>query len=216
MSARRPLGDASGLTLLELLVALAIAAILVLAQVAPFQRAIESRDRAEAALERTSAARVTLQRLSEEIAGAVPLAGARFSVADRTLDLPASELHFATNAARRLREGPQDTIEQVTYRLEPPGRGDRGGRLIKEQLPSMAAVGTPPAQAVVLEDVAAFHVRVLPAGDNQGWVETWQSDDGGSRDSLPRAVEIELAIADGSANPIPFHVAVSLPLRARS
>jgi general secretion pathway protein J len=215
LSARASLAGSAGFTLLELLVALAIAAILVLAQVAPFQRAIDSRDRAEAALERTSAARVTLQRLSEELAGAVPLAGTRFTVADRTFDLPASELRFATTGARRLREGPQDPIERIAYRLDPPARGERGGRLVKEQIPSVAPAGTPPLEAVVLEDVAAFRVRVLPRS-GQEWIETWQAADGSASESLPQAVEIELALADGSADPIPFHVAVTLPMRRRS
>jgi prepilin-type N-terminal cleavage/methylation domain-containing protein len=203
-----------GFTLLELLVALAIAGILVLAQVAPFQRAIAARDRAEATLERTTAARVTLQRIAEELTSAVAVPGDRFAVADRTFDIPASDLRFATTSARRLRAGPQDPIEQILYRLEPPARGEIGGRLVKEQLPSVAAEGAAPAEAVVLEGVAAFRVRVLP-GVGQPWTETWQGGDGGNREDLPRAVEVELALVEGDEPPVPFHIAVTLPLSGK-
>jgi type II secretion system protein J len=207
----RAVADERGFSLLELLVALAIAAIIILAQVAPFQRAIASRDAAEEALEQTSAARVTLQRIAEELTGAVPLPGERFTVADRTFDLPASELRFATTGARRLRSGPQDPVERIVYRLEPPQRGERTGRLVKQQLASVAAEGSPPAEAVVLGNVAAFRVRVLPVA-GQPWAETWQGGTGGNREDLPRAVEVELALAEGGAEPVPFHIAVTLPL----
>ena len=58
----------AGFTLLELLVSLGIVAILIIAQVAPFRRAIDARDRAESTMQRTGAIRVTLQRIGEELA----------------------------------------------------------------------------------------------------------------------------------------------------
>lgn len=204
----------AGFTLIELLVALAIAAILVLAEVGPFQRAIATRDHAEDALDRTEEARITLQRIGEELTGAVPLKGHSFTVADKTFDFPSSELSFVTSAARRLQHGAQDPFEIVRYRLEPPTRGERGARLIKEQLPSVAADGTPPAQIVVLPNVAAFRVRAVQ-DLNQGWQMTWQGGSSGDTKDLPRAVEVELELVEDnpSIEPTPYRIAVTLPLR---
>jgi len=200
----------AGFTLLELLVSLAIVAILALAQAAPFQRTITSREYAEAEMERSNAARLTLQRLAEELAGAVPLTRERerFTLIDRTFDRPASELSFTTTAARRVRAGPQDPLEVVRYRLEPGPPDAPGGLLIKEQLPSVAAEGVPFTENVILEDVAAFTVRVLPdTGDLQ---TTWQGGQDGIQ--IPRAVELQLALADGTADPPVYRLLVDLPM----
>ena len=205
----------AGFTLLELLVSLGIVAILIIAQVAPFRRAIDARDRAESTMQRTGAIRVTLQRIGEELAGAVPVKGEAFSVSDRSFDRPASELAFATTAARRMRRGAQDPIEQVRYRLEAAPPGERGARLVKEQLPSIAAPGTPPPTSVVLDDVAAFRVRVLPGGAKD-FAETWRGGEGGRTEDLPQAVEIELALEDGANEPTPYRLLVSLPMGPRS
>lgn len=205
-----------GFTLLELLVALAIVAIVIFAQVAPFRRAIESRDRAEAAMARSNAARVTLDRLAEELTGAVALKGRSFAVADVTLDRPASELSFATTAARRMHAGPQDPIEIVSYRLEPPRPGEWGARLVKQQSPSLAAEGSPPpAPVVVLDDVAGFHVTVRPP-QGRDWLPTWRGGDGGRSQDLPRAVAMELLLADGDGEPTPYRTTVALPMGPRS
>ncbi|MBM4246273.1 MAG: prepilin-type N-terminal cleavage/methylation domain-containing protein [Deltaproteobacteria bacterium] len=208
-SGRRASGEA-GFTLLELLVSLTIVAILALAQAAPFQRTLSSREHAEQAMERSNAARLTLQRLAEELSGAVPLRGerGRFVLIDRTFDRPASELSFTTTTARKVRAGPQDPFEVVRYRVEAGDPDARGALLVKEQLPSVATEGTPFTANVVLEDVVAFTVRVLP--ERGEWLATWQGGEGGVR--IPRAVELQLTLADGSADPPVYRLLVDLPM----
>ena len=199
-----------GFTLLELLVSLAIVAILALAQAAPFQSTITSRERAEQAMERSNAARLTLQRLAEELSGAVALdrERGRFTLVDRTFDRPASELSFTTTAARRVRAGPQDPLEVVRYRLEPGPPDASGGVLIKEQIPSVAQDGAPFTENVILEDVAAFTVRVM--ADRGDLVPTWQGGENGVQ--LPRAVELQLSLADGTPDPPVYRLLVDLPM----
>jgi len=211
--ARRPGRGESGLTLLEVLVALSIAAIVAIAQAAPFRRAIAARDRAEEALEQTTSARVALARIAEELTGATARKGLRFSVADQTLDLPASELSFATTAAQRLGSGPRDPVEIVRYRLVPDA-GRRSGRLVKEQVASVAPDGTPPAQAVVLDRVTSFQARVLPS-QGADWAPAWTGGAAGKAEDLPRAVEVEIGVDEGDATPTPYRVAVTLPMGPR-
>lgn len=202
-------GKEAGFTLLELLVSLTIVAILALAQAAPFQRTLSSREQAEEAMERSNAARLTLQRLAEELSGAVPLPGERerFSLIDRTFDRPASELSFTTTTARKVRAGPQDPFEIVRYRLEPGDPDAAGGLLLKEQLPSVATDGTPFTTNVVLEDVVAFTVRVLP--DRGEWLATWQAEE---NVKIPRAVELQLSLADGTPDPTTYRLLIDLPM----
>ena len=199
----------AGFTLLELLVALTIVAILALAEAAPFQSTLKTRERAETAMDQSNAARLTLQRLAEELSGAVFVAGERqrFSLIDRTFDRPASELRFTTNAARRVSSEPQDPLEMVGYRLEPGPPDSRGGVLVKEQLPSVAADSTPFTPNVILEDVASFTARVLP--DKGDWRPTWQG--GEENINIPRGVELSLSLADGSPDPPVYRLLVDLP-----
>jgi len=206
--------DESGLTLLEVLVALSIAAIVAIAQAAPFRRAIAARDRAEEALEQTTSARIALDRMAEELTGATAQKGRRFTVADRTLDRPSSELAFATTAAHRLGSGPRDPVEVVRYRLAPGAAGSRAGRLVKDQVASVAPDAEAPTEAVMLDGVTSFQVRVLPS-QAPDWLPVWSGGDTGKPDDLPRAVEIEIAVDEGDAEPVPYRVAVSLPMGPR-
>lgn len=204
----------AGLTLLEVLVALSIAAIVAIAQAAPFRRAIAARDRAEEALEQTTSARIALDRIAEELTGAVAVKGRRFGVADRTLDRPSSEIRFATTAAHRLGSGPRDPVEVVRYRLVPGASGTRSGRLVKDQVASVAPESVDPAEAVVLEGVTSFRVRVLPS-QSPDWLPVWAGGDTGKPEDLPRAVEIEIGVDEGDAEPTPYRVATSLPMGPR-
>jgi prepilin-type N-terminal cleavage/methylation domain-containing protein len=212
-----------GFTLLELLVSLAIAAILVATQVAPFQQTIVSRDRAERLMEGTSAARLTLQRLAEELSGALPLPGEEraFRLVDRSLDEPSSELSFATSNAQRVHGGARDPIQMVRYYLEPmpfadaAAGGPRALRLVKEQWPSVAATEVEPTRIPLLDDVLRFRVRVMQPGTSQ-WVESFTGSGEGSSRDLPRAVEFELAVHDGTRAPPVYRLAIELPLGASS
>ena len=211
-----------GFTLLELLVSLAIAAILIAAEVAPFQRTILSRDRAERVMDQTSGARLTLQRLAEEMSGALPLTreDLAFRLLDRTLDQPSSEVAFATSNAQRVQGGARDPVQMVRYFVEPvpfaeaTATGSRTLRLVKEQWPSVAAPGVEPLRIPVLDGIVRFRVRVRPPGSDE-WLETWSAT-GDAAGRIPRAVELEVAVDDGSRAPPIYRLAIPLPLGASS
>jgi general secretion pathway protein J len=203
----------AGFTLLELLVALAIISILVVAQVAPFGQTIESRDRAEASVQAVSAVRLTLLRLSEELAGAVGLEDARgrFVLLDQTFDQPASDLRFATTGAQRVSAGARDPIDIVRYYLErDPDRPD-SMRLVKQQLPSIAAEGVEPETMVVLDGVRSFQIEVLPRQSGQ-WSTAWEA----AGAAVPRAVRLTLSVADETGAATGYHTTVTLPMGERA
>lgn len=204
------MGD-RGFTLLELLVSLALLSVLVLTQVAPFRQTLLSRDRAEAALERRSAVRLVLQRLAEELEAAVPLGGEGDGFALSRQGAPASELRFATTGARRVHAGAADPIQRVRYVVEPGPPGEDSGRLVEEQLPSVAEPGTPATRIALLDGVLLFRVRIVPPGGTE-WVEDWAPAPGEDAAALPRAVEVEISVADGSEVPRRYRLAVTLPL----
>jgi type II secretion system protein J len=215
----------AGFTLLELLVSVTIAAILVATQVAPFQRTILSRDIAERRMEQSSSARLVLQRLSEELSSALPLAGEerRFSLTEQQMETASSEIRFATTAAQRVQGGARDPVQLVHYYLEAEPFGESAGagaerrsgrrvaRLVKAQLPSIAAPEVEPLVLPVLDGVTSFRVRVVPP-DEDTWVDTWAGLPEGGAGGLPRAVELELAIDDGTAAPPIYRLAVELPM----
>jgi hypothetical protein len=104
----------------------------------------------------------------------------------------------------------QDPIEVVEYRVESDPEAAGRAVLVKEQLPSVAAEGTPPASFVVLDDVAAFTVRVLP--DRGELLSSWQAGTGSGSVQVPRAVELQLALEDGTDDPLVYRLLVDLPM----
>ena len=201
----------AGFTLLELVVGMAIIAIIMVAQVAPFQQTIESRDHAAETARTVSAARLTLLRLSEELSGTTATDDPRsaFLLSEQSLGRSSSELRFATTGAQRVQAGPRDPVEVVRYYLERTPNQTGSFRLIKEQLPSMAAQGVEPTSMVVLEDVSSFGVEVLRNGR---WSTQWESGPG----QVPRAVRLQLEIENGSGSPIAYRTTVTLPMGDRS
>lgn len=200
----------AGFTLLELLVGISILAIVVVAQVAPFQQTIESRDRAEAAVRGTAASRLALLRLTEELESALVPGGdeTAFALLENTLDQRSSEVLFATTGARRVQVGPRDPVERVRYALErDPGDADRL-HLIKQQLPSIAAEGVEPVRMVVLEDVTAFEVEALTA---DGWTTSVEL-----ASDLPRALRLRLSTQGPDGFIVQHRTTVTLPLGEKS
>jgi hypothetical protein len=107
-----------------------------------------------------------------------------------------------------------ETLDDARRGADPRATGRRVARLVKAQLPSVAAPEVEPLLLPVLDDVLTFRVRVFPTNAD-AWVDTWAAPPEGGAEALPRAVELELAIDDGTAQPPVYRLAVELPMAAR-
>jgi len=175
-----------GSTLLEALVALAIAALVLAALSGATVRARAARAAATARADQLGAARTVLLRLAGELEAARrPGTGERF-----TLEPPADgappwwSLTFPT-AARGPIAGatPAADTSVVSYRIERDADRPGVGTLVRRE----TSVPVPASEAPpipVLAGVRALRVRCL---DGAGWHPAWRGDD------LPRAVEIAIS-----------------------
>jgi len=179
-----------GATLLEALVALAIAALVLAALSGATVRARAARTEATARADRLGAGRSLLLRLAAELEAARrPGTGERFAVEPPADGAPPwSSLSFPT-AARGPVAGatPAGDTSVVSYRVEPdrarPGVGTLVRRETMVPVPGSEAPGVP-----VVAGLRALRVRCLDAA---GWHVVWQGED------LPRAVEVAISQDDG-------------------
>ena len=188
MSLRR----SRGFTLIEALVALVILAIVaVLAY-----RGTTALTGGEAQLAAESARWRTLDgvfvRLEADMRQAIPRASRHGQAIEAAWS--AQPLDGAGNTGLVFsRAGPEFTLEpgvagqRVGYRL-------RDGTLEVLYWPQLDNVDAPPTAYALVGDVRAFRVAAL-ARDNR-WSERWPLGPG---DDIPRAVRVELTLADGTA-----------------
>ncbi len=185
-----------GFTLLELLVALAVFAIMSIAAYSGLRNVLFTRAAVEAQSQRLAAVQLAIYRLEQDIEQAVPRS-IRDEYGDPQAAMIGSEL--SDDRLTLTRSGwdnplgqPRATLQRVAYRLW-EGRLwrlywpvlDRGGRI-------------EPRETLLLDRVRTFKVRFLYRGH---WRDDWPppSDaetDPKNSDPMPRAVEISLTLED--------------------
>jgi prepilin-type N-terminal cleavage/methylation domain-containing protein len=159
---------ARGFTLLEVVVALAITATIIVVLQRTTADALRARARLETDVERRGALRATLVHLVREVGAAVP-GTLRIQ---RTPAVPAPLLEFAVDE-------PSPVV--VRYRL-----AER--RLERSERPRYALDDEAQPATVLLPDVAGLDVR---GRDAQGWHETWEES------HPPQVVALALELASG-------------------
>jgi general secretion pathway protein J len=183
--------SARGFTLIEVLVALAILAIVaVLAY-----RGTASLTRGEAELASESARWQALDRvfvrLEADMRQAIPRASRHADALEASWSAAPADGDGNT-ALVFSRAGPEFALEpgvagqRIAYRL-------RDGSLELVYWPQLDNVQAAPAVYPLLADIRGFHVTQLSA-DNR-WSERWPLRAG---DEIPRAVRVELTLADGT------------------
>jgi prepilin-type N-terminal cleavage/methylation domain-containing protein len=141
----------AGFTLLEILVALAVTAVLLAAIARAMPTALAARKAAVGALERATTASASLDAIERELATALP-----------------EPIVLATHPATRLEfTGGLEPGERITYSLE-------RGTLVRRAAPRRALDAPGGTGRAVLHDVAALDVAAF---DGRGWMPTWADAD---------------------------------------
>jgi prepilin-type N-terminal cleavage/methylation domain-containing protein len=196
---------ADGFTMLEMLIAIAITALLVATAVRAYQGITRAQEHAGGGLDRTRAADVVLDRLERELAGAFvivqppgedPLAQRYLFVAlDRqTTAGDGDALRFITLSPARVPGAP--TLvgpRMVTYAAIP--HEDVGFALVRREEPIPEGLSrelTVEDGQVVLEDLAYFSVEY--ASETGEVLATWDSTQLAQLDQLPTDVNVELSL----------------------
>lgn len=185
-----------GFTLLELLVALAVFAIMSIAAYSGLRNVLFTRAAVEAQSQRLAAVQLAIYRLEQDIEQALPR-----SIRDEYGDAQAALFggDLSDDRLTLTRAGwdnplgqPRATLQRVAYRL-------REGRLWRLHWPVLDRGGRiEPRETLLLDRVRAFKVRFL---DRDDWRNDWPPpvrDEAGPKnpDPMPRAVEISVTLED--------------------
>ena len=188
-----------GFTLLELLVALALMALLAAALYGSYFALVAGRDRATAVAEEVRELRTTLDALRRQLASAYfrgPVSSEdpdhprfRFVVEDRDFyGKPASTLAFTTIAPPAVGET-QPVSDQMLVEYRPVAK-ENGMRVTVRKRDVYMEGETPPTY-VQMEDVQGFLVECF---DGTKWVRSW---DARLNSGLPKQVRVTVTLSRG-------------------
>lgn len=195
----------SGFTLIEVLVAVAVAAVLLTTVYGVFGSVSGAKEQVERDAEIYHLARVLCDRLGREIRGTYWRRDAEETVFVGSLDGDQSTLELTTTAASPLGASAAG-IAHIDYRLrEDLFEGQRRWRLLRREASLFATDFDRQDGQRLSEAVRTFALRYFDGGS---WVEEW---DAAERGALPRLVEIRLGILDGD-RPLSFVTVVDVPL----
>lgn len=192
---------AKGFTLLEVLMALSILAVLVTAVFASFFTAGRNVEQAEARRDSTDLARTLIAKLCDDIANAYynqamkeTIFYARASALDE--EGPRFDsLSLTTLTNWRKPDSREMDLWEVGYRFEqlPDGKGNALYRREKRELGNDDAPLEGGTEYELSERIAGLRLRYY---DGSAWLDEWDSR---SQQKIPKAVEIRLTLADGAA-----------------
>ena len=190
-------GNTRGFTLLELLVALAVFAIMSIAAYSGLRNVLFTRAAVEEQTRRLAAVQLAVFRLEQDIEQTVPR-GIRDEYGEPQAALVGGEL--ASDRLTLTRAGWDNPLEQSRANLQRVTYRFRDGRLWRRYWDTLDRGGlTEPHETLLLDRVREFRVRFL---DQEDWRNDWppphetETDQQKPADSLPRAVEIGLTLED--------------------
>lgn len=215
-----PRRQPAGFTLVEVLIAAAITAMIGVLVAGSFQRAAAARELAEAQDERFSGARVALSRMARELSAAFLSdhydrrkyreRPTLFDGKDRS---ERDSLLFTTMTHGRLvRDAKQSDQAIVEYTVE--AHPERSGELAlwrREKAQIDDAPGRGGTRAVVLEHVKAFDVQYWD-WKREEWAREWSSAGAAHANMLPTRVRVRvtLTMPDGAERPFETQARIAM------
>ncbi|HEU0265758.1 MAG TPA: type II secretion system protein GspJ [Geobacterales bacterium] len=190
-----------GFTLIELMLALALMALLAALVYGSFFTLMRGREAAIAGMDERRQLRVTMELLRHEIASAMYQRGSSrfgFVVEDRDLfGRPASTLSLVTLAPLPAGNEPASDLLAVAWRPV-----DRQGRMVLTRASRDAAVAGDPLFYPQMDAIEGFLVECY----NGKWVRSWDTT---LNSALPEAVRVTITVREGEQK-IPY-VAIVRP-----
>jgi len=208
----------SGFTLIELILAIGIMAVVLIAMNAVFFSALRLRDHTHYAVDEALPVERALSVLRRDLQGAVPPNGTLsgdFKVGGVTSlgsSLPV-DIELYTTTGSLLESEPWGEVQRVTYALRLPGDRSLPGRdLIRSVTRNLLATVTPQPEDQWMmggiESVAFF------CYDGSQWRSTW--DTSTTDTNLPSAIRVQLQMAGNSSSPAESPVEIVVLVDAQS
>jgi prepilin-type N-terminal cleavage/methylation domain-containing protein len=211
-------GDAQrGFTLLELMLALAILAIVLIMIMSSFNVVIHSKIQGEAHLTVDRQGRAILWELANEIRGAVqtpdPISNVMFVGAGQTGGRAAVDsITISTLAAGHRRAITGLDAEQLVSYAMTPNPSTRGWYILTRTQRSGLLVGNssfvPPATQLA-DNIVSLHLKYF---NGNSWLESWDSTALPPPTQLPIAVSIDLVLGTDNGHVMNFSTEVVLPM----
>ncbi len=210
---RRPRPALSGFTLLEVLVAIAILAIVATMVYSSFGTSLDIIDRVGLGADHYREARFVLGRMAEELSMAYRPKGEVFKDAvfvgldGRVEERDADSIRFtAVSGLRYLPDEKASDLQLLEYRLAADS-GDSSLSLLREEMANPLVLSdSATGLSAIGEGVHSFNLRYY---DGKEWVDSW---DGDSRRGLPLVVEIEVSFLGSGKTQQAFRSWVRLPM----
>ena len=207
---------ARGFTLLELLVALSIFAVVSVLAYGGLRSVLSAREHANIQTERLAALQLAVQMLSRDIEQTVQR-GVRDPFGDKQPPMT-SNANSGKGGLEFTKTGWRNPAGLARSNLQRVGYGMRDDKLIRSTWPMLdRAQASTPREAVILDKVKEFSVRFLDAKSE--WQSYWPpttANAPGTSDPmpLPRAVEVSLELEDWGSIKRIFRVPYGAPVAA--
>jgi prepilin-type N-terminal cleavage/methylation domain-containing protein len=214
MNSYRILRSERGFTLLELMLAVSILALIVAMLAQSFHAVAMSKLHAEERLSSERSGRAILWQMSNEIRGAVqtPLAPSRVLVlgaAKYQGGSPVNTLTVSTlNPGHRRSLDGYGAEEVVTYAAVPNPK-HRGWFLLERSQYSGLGSSANPAPIIVADNLLSLKLRYF---DGEQWGQVWNSENMSPGRQVPVAVSIDLGLAGHRGEPLAFSTQVTVPM----
>jgi type II secretion system protein J len=211
----------SGFTLIEMILAIGIAAIVLVAVNAVFFTAVHLRDTATAAIDAATPIDLAVGTIRRDLQCVVtPKPGGLMSgdfktgnVTSTGISAPvAAELYTATGSMSA--SEPWGEVQRVTYELKSSANGSQD--LYRSISRNLLTTGTPDVEdQLLLSGVAEVHFSCY---DGSQWQDTWDTTDtSGGSTNLPLAVRVRIQLGGAEKlNPNPIEMLVPIDSQART